>query len=70
MSLNTLKWAAILCFVVAMAVLLGGGIAMKKDLPPYPGKVVGPDGKVLFEKADIIAGQDHGQGQVTARQAF
>jgi len=58
MSLNKLKWAAILCFVVAMAVLLGGGIAMKKDLPPYPAKVVGPDGKVLFEKADIIAGQD------------
>ena len=58
MSLTTLKWAAILCFVVAMAVLLGGGIVMKKDLPPYPGKVVGPDGKVLFEKADIIAGQD------------
>lgn len=58
MSLKSLKWAAILCFVVAMAVLLGGGIAMKKDLPPYPGKVVGPDGKVLFEKSNIIAGQD------------
>jgi len=58
MSLNTLKWAAIICSVVAMAVLLGGGIVMKKDLPPYPGKGVGPDGKVLFEKANIIAGQD------------
>ena len=58
MSLSTLKWAAILCFVVAMAVLLGGGIAMKKDLPPYPAKVVDPGGKVLFEKANIIAGQN------------
>jgi nitric oxide reductase subunit B len=58
MSLKSLKWAAILCFVVAMAVLLGGGIAMKKDLPPYPGKVVGPGGTVLFEKANIIAGQN------------
>ena len=58
MTLKTLKWAAILCFIVAMAILLGGGIAMKKDLPPYPGKVVDPDGKVLFEKANIIAGQD------------
>ena len=58
MSLSTLKWAAILCFVVAMAVLLGGGIVMKKDLPPYPGKVVGPGGKVLFEKANIIEGQN------------
>ncbi|CAB1063078.1 Nitric-oxide reductase (EC, quinol-dependent [Olavius sp. associated proteobacterium Delta 1] len=58
MSLKTLKWAAIICFVVAMAILLGGGYYMKKELPPYPGKVVGPDGKVLFQKSDIIAGQD------------
>jgi nitric oxide reductase subunit B len=58
MSLKMLKWAAILCFVVAMAILLGGGIYMKKDLPPYPGKVVGPNGQVLFQKSDIIAGQD------------
>ena len=41
-----------------MAILLGGGVAMKKELPPYPGKVVGPSDNVLFEKADIIAGQD------------
>ena len=57
MSLTSLKWAAIICFIVAMAILLGGGIAMKKELPPYPGKVVGPGGNLLFEKADIIAGQ-------------
>lgn len=58
MSLTKLKWAAILCFIVAMVILLGGGVAMKKDLPPYPGKVVSPDGQVLFEKANILAGQD------------
>jgi len=58
MKLNTLKWAAIISFFVAMAILLGGGVAMKKELPPYPGKVVGPDGTVLFEKTDILAGQD------------
>jgi len=58
MSLTTLKWAAILCFIVAMAILLGGGVAMKKELPPYPGKTVGPGDNLLFEKADIIAGQD------------
>ena len=58
MSLRSLKWAAILCFVVAMAILLGGGIAMKKELPPYPGKVVGAGGNLLFEKADIMAGQN------------
>ena len=58
MSLNKLKWAAILCFVVAMVILLGGGVAMKKKLPPYPGKVVDPSGKVLFQKSDIMAGQN------------
>ncbi len=58
MSVKTLKWAAILCFIVAMAILLGGGIAMKKKLAPYPGKVVDPDANLLFKKADIIAGQN------------
>ncbi len=58
MSLNTLKWSAVICFFVAMAVLLGGGIVMKKDLPPYPGEVVDADKRVLFSKADILAGQD------------
>jgi nitric oxide reductase subunit B len=58
MSVNTLKWSAVLCFVVGMAILLGGGIGMQKDLPPYPGKVVDPGGKVLFQKTDILAGQD------------
>ena len=58
MSLNNLKWAAILCFIVAMVILLGGGVYMKKDLPPYPGKVVDETGDVLFEKSDIIAGQN------------
>lgn len=58
MSLKTLKWAAILCFVIAMVVLLGGGMAMKKDLPPYPGKVVDSAGNMLFEKSDIVDGQN------------
>jgi nitric oxide reductase subunit B len=57
MSLNKLKWAAILCFVVAMAILLGGGFYMSRELPPYPGKVVGPKGETLFQKADIFEGQ-------------
>ncbi len=58
MSLNKLKWAAIICFFVAMAILLGGGVAMRKGLAPYPGKVVDSDGNVLFTKENIIAGQD------------
>ena len=58
MSLKMLKWAAILSFVVAMVVLLAGGSMMKKELPPYPGKVLDLNGNVLFEKSDILAGQD------------
>ena len=58
MSLTKLKWAAIICFVVAMVILLGGGVAMRKELPPYPGKVVDSQGKLLFEKSNILAGQD------------
>ena len=58
MSVEKLKWIAIICFVVAMVVLLGGGYFALDKIPPYPGKVVGPDGKVLFQKADILAGQD------------
>jgi len=34
MSVKTLKWAAIISFIVAMAILLGGGVAMKKELAP------------------------------------
>lgn len=58
MSLNSLKWAAIICFFVAMVILLGGGVAMRKELPPYPGKVVDAAGNVLFKKDNIIAGQN------------
>ena len=69
MKLNTLKWSAIISFFVAMAILLGGGVAMKKELPPYPGKVVGTDGTVLFGKTDILAGQDV-YGRITSRLIF
>jgi nitric oxide reductase subunit B len=39
-------------------VLVGGGLIAKKDLPPYPGKIVGSDGRLLFQRSDILAGQD------------
>jgi nitric oxide reductase subunit B len=58
MSLKKLKWAAILSFIVAMVVLVGGRFSMHDELPPYPGKVLGPNGNVLFEKSDILEGQD------------
>ena len=58
MSVNTVKWAAIVSFFIAMIVLLGGGYYAFDRVPPYPGKVVGPDGSVLFTKSDILKGQD------------
>jgi len=58
MSLEKLKWAAIICFVVSMIVLLAGGFWAKDQLPPYPGKVVDSAGEILFQKSDILAGQN------------
>src|SRR3990172_5106989 len=58
MSTKSLKWAAIISFIVSLVVLVGGGLIAQKDLPPYPVKIVGSDGKLLFTKSDILAGQD------------
>ena len=49
MSLNALKWSAILCFIIAMAILLGGGVKMKDSLPPYPGTCSGRMAAVVPE---------------------
>lgn len=58
MSLVKLKWAAIASFVVGMVILLAGGLASRDELPPYPGKVHGAGGEVLFQRSDILEGQD------------
>ncbi len=58
MSMQRLKWAAILSFVVALGGLIIGGHYANREKPPYPGSVVAPDGTELFTQADIIAGQD------------
>lgn len=58
MSLEKLKWAAILSFVVSLALLIGGGFAARDRVPPYPGKVVDSRGNILFQKSDIMAGQN------------
>lgn len=58
MSTETLKRAAIVCFVIALGGLLLGGFFANRQAPPYPGRVLGPDGGELFTKADILAGQD------------
>ena len=54
MSLRKLKWIAIFCFVIAMVILLAGGFMSRDQLPPYPGRVAGPAGEVLFLKSDIL----------------
>jgi len=58
MGTSGLKWGAIISFVVAMVVLIGGGYVIKDKLPPYPQKVVSDDGAVIFDKDAIIRGQD------------
>src|SRR4030042_4818667 len=58
MSLKKLKCAAFISFVISILLLLGGGYFAKDRLPPYPGKVVGPGGKILFQKSDIFKGQN------------
>ncbi|HTY22006.1 MAG TPA: cbb3-type cytochrome c oxidase subunit I [Desulfomonilaceae bacterium] len=58
MSIKKLKWAAIISFVISLVILIYGGLTTKDQLAPYPGKVVGADGKILFSRADILAGQD------------
>src|SRR4030043_1985247 len=58
MSLNKLKYAALISFVVSILLLLGGGYFAKDRLPPYPGKVVDSEGKALFQKSDILKGQN------------
>ncbi|MEK7309975.1 MAG: cbb3-type cytochrome c oxidase subunit I [Planctomycetota bacterium] len=52
-----LKWGAILSFIISMAVLLLGGYFSMDKLAPYPEKVV-VNGKVLFDKAELLLGQD------------
>jgi nitric oxide reductase subunit B len=57
MSIGKLKWAAIVSFIVSMVLLVGGGMVAREDLPPYPERVEGPEGDLLFGRSDIMAGQ-------------
>ena len=54
MSTNSLKIAAIVCFFSAMSGLLLGGLFANRHVPPYPGRVLAPDGTVLFTKAGFL----------------
>jgi nitric oxide reductase subunit B len=58
MSTETLKKAAIICFIIALGGLLLGGLFANRKAPPYPDRVLAPDRTELFTGADILAGQD------------
>ncbi|MDZ7413169.1 MAG: cbb3-type cytochrome c oxidase subunit I [candidate division KSB1 bacterium] len=58
MSMTKLKWAAIAAFVVAMVILLGGGLVARRQLAPYPGLVTDHEGNVVFTREDILQGQE------------
>ncbi|MDZ7294337.1 MAG: cbb3-type cytochrome c oxidase subunit I, partial [candidate division KSB1 bacterium] len=58
MSMTKLKWAAIAAFVVAMVILLGGGLVARRQLAPYPGLVTDHGGNVVFTREDILQGQE------------
>ena len=51
------KNTVILVMIVGFSVLIGMTVASYKDAAPIPARVVGPDGALLFTKADIQAGQ-------------
>lgn len=57
MSIEKLRWAAIICFVVALGGLLIAGHFANREAPPYPGRVIAPDGELMFTRDDIFAGQ-------------
>lgn len=55
------QWRAVLFFllILCFGVLIFGGYMIKKEKPPIPEKVIGPDGVVLFTGDDIIKGQNY-----------
>ena len=50
MSLEKLKWATIISFVVSMVSFRVEDYLAKGRVPLYPGKVVEPDGRALLQK--------------------
>jgi nitric oxide reductase subunit B len=57
MSVSKLKWVAVLSFLTSMFFLIWGGFYTREHLPPYPEKVATTERELLFQKADIMAGQ-------------
>ncbi|MGB9689798.1 hypothetical protein [Thermogutta sp.] len=57
MSTKGLRNAAIVSFIVSMAILFIGGYFAKDHVPPIPNKVVVGE-KLLADKETILRGQD------------
>lgn len=55
------QWRAVLLFllILCFGVLIFGGYMIKKEKPPIPENVVGPDGVIVFTGKDIIKGQNY-----------
>ena len=45
--------------VLVFAVLLAGGYLIDRNKPPIPGTVQDEEGNVLYQKKDVLAGQEY-----------
>jgi nitric oxide reductase subunit B len=50
--------SVVLVLVIGFAILIWMAIRAQEDAPPIPEKVVGPSGKTIFTRKDILAGQE------------
>ncbi|HEX6139799.1 MAG TPA: cbb3-type cytochrome c oxidase subunit I [Candidatus Limnocylindria bacterium] len=53
-----LRWTLFGVVLVALAILVYGTVAVYRDQPPIPDRVVTTDGEVLYTAADIRAGKE------------
>jgi nitric oxide reductase subunit B len=53
-----LRWGLFVTIIASVAILAAGTVAVYRDQPPIPDRVVGADGAVLYTRADIVAGKE------------
>jgi len=51
------KHAVVLIMVFGFSILIWRSVATYSDAPPMPAQVVNNDGRTIFERSDIIGGQ-------------
>jgi len=52
-----LRWGLVVTLVVVVSVLIYGTVAVHRERPPIPDRVVDSNGAVLYTKDDIIGGK-------------